>query len=122
MYASSALIAFRRSLLAAASNDFSLVFDSRGTAIAARTPMITTTIRSSISEKPRVVSGTVDMLANAFYLAAAWQGPLSVVVTLSSLYPASTVLLARFVLHERLSARQWIGVACALVAVTVIVQ
>ena len=66
--------------------------------------------------------GALDMLANVLYLLASRAGPLSVVVTLASLYPASTVLLARFVLHERLSARQWIGVACALVAVTVIVQ
>ena len=69
-----------------------------------------------------VAGGALDMLANLLYLLASRAGPLSVVVTLASLYPASTVLLARFVLHERLSARQWIGVACALVAVTVIVQ
>ena len=69
-----------------------------------------------------LAGGALDMLANLLYLLASRAGPLSVVVTLASLYPASTVLLARFVLHERLSARQWIGVACALVAVTVIVQ
>ena len=62
------------------------------------------------------------MLANLLYLLASRSGPLSVVVTLASLYPASTVLLAWLVLHERLSARQWVGVACALVAVTVIVR
>jgi uncharacterized membrane protein len=66
--------------------------------------------------------GALDMLANLLYLLASRAGPLSVVVTLASLYPASTVLLARLVLHERLSARQWIGVVCALVAVTIIVQ
>jgi drug/metabolite transporter (DMT)-like permease len=66
--------------------------------------------------------GALDMLANLLYLLASRAGPLSVVVTLASLYPASTVLLARLVLHERLSARQWVGVACALIAVAVIVQ
>ena len=69
-----------------------------------------------------VAGGALDMLANLLYLLASRAGPLSVVVTLASLYPASTVLLARLVLHERLSARQWMGVACALVAVIVIVQ
>ena len=69
-----------------------------------------------------VAAGALDMLANFLYLVASRAGPLSVVVTLASLYPASTVLLARLVLHERLSARQWVGVACALVAVAVIVR
>lgn len=69
-----------------------------------------------------LVCGVIDMLANALYLVAARQGPLSVVVTLSSLYPASTVLLARIVLGERLSLLQSFGVACALAAVVLIVS
>jgi drug/metabolite transporter (DMT)-like permease len=69
-----------------------------------------------------VLSGTVDMLANALYLEAARQGPLSVVVTLSSLYPASTVLLARIALGERLNTWQITGVGCALAAILLIVS
>jgi drug/metabolite transporter (DMT)-like permease len=69
-----------------------------------------------------IVAGAVDMLANALYLLAARQGPLSIVVTLSSLYPASTVLLARIVLRERLSRWQITGVGCALAAVVLIVN
>jgi drug/metabolite transporter (DMT)-like permease len=69
-----------------------------------------------------IVAGTVDMLANALYLLAAWQGPLSIVVTLSSLYPASTVLLARVVLGERLNSWQITGVGCALAAIVLIVS
>ena len=42
-----------------------------------------------------VAGGAVDMLANTLYMLAAQIGPLSPVVTLCSLYPASTVLLAR---------------------------
>jgi drug/metabolite transporter (DMT)-like permease len=66
--------------------------------------------------------GIVDMLANALYLLAARQGPLSLVVTLSSLYPASTVLLARVVLGERLNPWQVTGVVCAMAAVVLIVS
>jgi len=69
-----------------------------------------------------LVCGVIDMLANALYLLAARQGQLSVVVTLSSLYPASTVLLARIVLGERLNLLQSFGVACALAAVVLIVS
>lgn len=69
-----------------------------------------------------VAAGTVDMVANALYLAATRYGPLSVVVTLSSLYPASTVILARVVLGERLNAWQAAGIVCALIAVVLIVS
>lgn len=69
-----------------------------------------------------LVCGAVDMLANGLYLLAARAGPLSLVVTLSSLYPASTVLLARVVLGERLNARQITGVGCALAAIALIVS
>jgi len=66
--------------------------------------------------------GALDMIANALYLLAVRIGPLSAVVTLSSLYPASTVLLARAVLGERLSVWQTTGVVTALVAVGLIVS
>ena len=68
-----------------------------------------------------MLSGLVDMLANALYLIAVREGPLSIVVTLSSLYPASTVLLARVVLGERLNLWQITGVGCALTAIVLIV-
>jgi drug/metabolite transporter (DMT)-like permease len=69
-----------------------------------------------------LVCGAVDMAANALYLQAARIGPLSVVVTLSSLYPASTVLLARVVLGERLNLWQVAGAGCALAAIALIVS
>lgn len=69
-----------------------------------------------------IAGGILDMLANLLYLLAARQGPLTLVVTLSALYPASTVMLAWTVLHERLTARQWAGVALALGAIVLIVR
>jgi drug/metabolite transporter (DMT)-like permease len=68
-----------------------------------------------------VGGGVVDMLANLLYLLASRQGPLTLVVTLTSLYPASTVLLARVVLNERISPHQWLGITCALIAIITIV-
>jgi drug/metabolite transporter (DMT)-like permease len=68
------------------------------------------------------VGGIIDMLANALYMLAAQVGPLSTVVTLSSLYPASTVVLARVVLGEGLNLVQISGVGCALAAIVLIVS
>jgi len=68
-----------------------------------------------------IAGGALDMAANALYMIAARIGPLSIVVTLASLYPASTVVLARVVLGERLSLVQMSGIACALAAVAIIV-
>ena len=66
-------------------------------------------------------AGIVDMTANVLYLLASRMGSVAVAVTLSSLYPASTVVLARMVLGEHLHRTQMIGMVCALVAVTLIV-
>jgi drug/metabolite transporter (DMT)-like permease len=49
-----------------------------------------------------VVCGALDIFANVLYLLAAREGTLTIAATLSSLYPASTIILARFVLGERL--------------------
>jgi len=66
--------------------------------------------------------GALDMAANVLYLQAVRQGPLSIVATLTSLYPASTILLARIVLRERLRLVQGVGVACAATAIVLIVS
>ena len=66
--------------------------------------------------------GTLDMAANALFLIAVRIGPFSPIVTLCALYPATTVLLARTVLAERLSAWQAAGVVSALMAVVLIVS
>lgn len=58
--------------------------------------------------------GAADVTANALFLLATHQGLLSVVAVLGSLYPASTVLLATTVTHERLVGSQIVGVVLAL--------
>jgi drug/metabolite transporter (DMT)-like permease len=79
-------------------------------------------LRMPVAVVPMAIGcGVLDMLANGLYLAATRGGELSVIVTLASLYPASTVILARIVLHERLGWVQVGGVAACLVAIVLIV-
>jgi drug/metabolite transporter (DMT)-like permease len=65
-------------------------------------------------------AGAIDMSANVLYVLSAYAGYLSIAAVLTSLYPASTVFLARFVLGERLANVQKIGVALALAGVALI--
>jgi len=67
-----------------------------------------------------IACGVIDMVANALYLIAVREGPLGLVATLASLYPASTVLLARVVFRERLQPVQSVGLACAAAAIVMI--
>ena len=61
-------------------------------------------------------AGALDAAANVLYLLAVREGLLSVVSVLAALYPVSTVILARLVLHERFARLQRIGMALALPA------
>jgi drug/metabolite transporter (DMT)-like permease len=54
------------------------------------------------------------------YVLSARYGMLAVVAVLTSLYPGSTVFLARVFLRETLSRIQWIGVGFAAAGVALI--
>jgi drug/metabolite transporter (DMT)-like permease len=67
-----------------------------------------------------LASGVADMSANVLFLLASREGLLVITSVLTALYPASTVLLAQFVLHERIHRLQVAGLAAAAAAVTLI--
>ena len=67
-----------------------------------------------------VPAGVGDIAANAFYLAAAQYGPLTIVAPVAALYPVTTVLLAIAVERERVRPIQVLGLGlagCALVMI-----
>jgi drug/metabolite transporter (DMT)-like permease len=64
--------------------------------------------------------GLLDVSANALFAAASTLGLVSVVAVVSSMYPVTTILLARFLLGERLHRVQRGGAATALVGVALI--
>jgi len=62
----------------------------------------------------------LDTAGNLMFIAATRAGRLDVASVLASLYPASTILLAAWLLHERPTTRQRWGMALALAAVVMI--
>ena len=64
--------------------------------------------------------GFLDLSANLLYALATRRGLLSVVAVAASLYPLTTVLLARVVLGERVRRIQEVGIAAALAGVVLI--
>lgn len=65
-------------------------------------------------------AGLLDLAANASYLVGLREGLLSLVGPLASLYPATTVILARGVLHERMTRQQSVGLLAAVTALVLI--
>lgn len=67
-----------------------------------------------------VIAGVLDSLANLLFLISVREGQLAVVAVVTALYPAATVLCARFILKERLTRVQIAGLVVAASAVTVL--
>jgi uncharacterized membrane protein len=96
--------------------------------LAARTADVAVLAIAALALRPRIPTGPAalapiaaigvfDLLANLLFVLATGRGLLSVVGVLGSLYPAVTVVLARVVLHERLSRAQNAGVLITLAGV-----
>jgi len=81
--------------------------------------------RSQSREAGRVVgivcalsTGVLGMAGNmTFYEALGQGGKAAVVVPLTTLYPMVTLALAALFLGETIGARQWVGIALALLAI-----
>jgi drug/metabolite transporter (DMT)-like permease len=69
---------------------------------------------------PAIGAGVLDASANVCYLLALSHGLLSVVAVLTALYPIGTVVLARYLLGERMTSSQHAGLGCAALAAVLV--
>lgn len=67
-----------------------------------------------------LATAVLDTSGNLLYIAATRAGRLDVAAVLASLYPASTIMLAAWALHERPTRRQSLGMLVAAAAVVMI--
>ena len=83
--------------------------------------MVRPSMRIERNMAPALVAiGVLDATANTLFAVATNHGLLALVAVAGSMYSAVTVLLARFVLGERLAPSQRAGVVVALAGVAMI--
>jgi drug/metabolite transporter (DMT)-like permease len=92
------------------------------------TTLLVTTALATRPQLPRegrdlaavVAIGLLDISANTMFAIASTEGLLSLVGVLGSLYPVTTIALARYLLGERIQRLQQVGVVAALCGVALI--
>lgn len=68
------------------------------------------------------LAGITVSIGGLLYVLAASTANVSVVVTITALYPIVTILLGWQVLHEQILPRQWVGIVLALIAMALVAQ
>ncbi|HEY9620062.1 MAG TPA: DMT family transporter [Crinalium sp.] len=67
-----------------------------------------------------ITTGVLGFTGAFFFLTAMSRGPVTLVATLSALYPMVSILLAVFFLQETITLRQGVGIFLALISVLLI--
>lgn len=108
-------------------SDHAILWPLVGARITSILIMLALTLITRQAERPTIgqlgiigLIGISDTAGNAFFALATSLGRLDMAAILGSLYPAMTILLARFILKEYITRRQWIGLIAALSAVALI--
>jgi len=61
-------------------------------------------------------AGFINFVGFLAFFAAVQKGKVSTVISLSSLYPVVTIALSVLLLHEKVTRREGLGIACAMAA------
>ena len=67
-----------------------------------------------------ITTGIVGSLGVLCFLTAVSKGPVSLVATLSALYPVISIILATILLKETMTVKQVVGIVFALIAIILI--
>ena len=66
---------------------------------------------------PAFITGVVGYLGMFFFLHAVDSGKVSVVASLTAVYPVITILLAAIILKEQMNSMQYVGIFMAMAGV-----
>jgi transporter family protein len=69
---------------------------------------------------PALITGVVGYLGMFFFLHAVDLGKVSVVTSLTAVYPVLTILLAAIILKEQMTYIQYVGIGMALTGVVLL--
>lgn len=67
-----------------------------------------------------LLTGVLGVAGAMAFLFAARSGPISIVATVTALYPILTIILAAVFLAEPVTARQWAGMVLGFIAIALI--
>ena len=67
-----------------------------------------------------IFTGMLNVLGILLYIYAITKGPVSIIATLSALYPCITIMLALIILHETLALKQIVAMLLALASIVLI--
>lgn len=102
-----------------------IIYEAIGWCIATAVMLAMTQISPAISFKGSlygIATGICGFAGGYCFLKAVSEKEVSLIVSLTALYPVVTVILAILILHESLSVRQILGVFFSLVAIILIAE
>ena len=100
-----------------------IVYEVTGAILLAAIALISLNFQPDIHPKGivfAIFTGMLGFLGAFCFLNAVSKGPVTLVATLSALYPVLTIVLATLILHETVTVRQGVGIALAMLSMILV--